>query len=376
MMQKDEALRYAVALSIASQNGGGFWDEMDKHRPNELFEITGCADKPVQPFLTAVYSRNVLSAADEIIRELAKLNIKATHYWAEDYPPLLREIKQPPVVLYYVGRLPIGRAVGVVGTRNPSQTSIKITNRIVSRLIKENFCVVSGMAIGIDGVSHSCALELGGRTVGVLANGINMVYPVANKDLYMRISRTSNSCLVSEYPPNISAGKWTFSRRNRIISGLCRALVVIQAGVKSGTLITARFAAEQGREVFVCPGHALDADFAGSNRLISQGAAVLWDLDEFSASLNSLPYDESDLSEFTQREKSSVENTVDKKPQPSAEIKADGVGGQILAYLADKSADIDTVIRECGISPGDFQEAIVLLEMEGLVVRKGNILSL
>lgn len=345
-------LEYALSLSVAPI--GGLWDKISDYEPDELFRMAKCKTMPVQNFIGERYPGTAAEAAMAIIEELASLRIEATHYWEEDYPSILREIKRPPIVLYHYGPLP-AKAVAVVGTRRPSAYSLKVTEAIVRSLAEEGFCIVSGMAVGIDAAAHSAALGCGGRTAGVLANGINVLYPAANRDIYLGISKSPGSCLVSEYPPGICAGRWTFVRRNRIISGLCRAVVVVQAGAKSGTLITARYAAEQGREVYVCPGHAFDEGFAGCHRLLEQGANLCWNMDDFRESIKGLCFDEKIAEDFD-----SALGATERR---------------ILKYLSDNPADIDTVIRECDIPAAEFHQALVLLETEGIVERKGNMLS-
>lgn len=347
---------YAAALSVAA--GGGFWEKISSYRPEELFELIDGQSRKTQPYAAAKYPERALDAAEEILNRVEKQGLGITHFWSDDYPAMLREIKRPPIVLYYIGTLPEGRCSAVVGTRTPSAWSVSAAEKISAGLVSEGFTVVSGMARGIDAAAHRAALDSGGRTAGILANGIDVAYPSANRDLYKRISETGGSCLISEYPPGIYSGRWTFVRRNRIISGLCPAVAVIQAGRKSGTLITARYAAEQGRDVYVCPGSVFDESFEGSHRLISQGAAILFNMDEY-------------LSSIKAAEERRIPSlfTVSSFSDDSGETK-------ILNFLADRDADADTVIRECGIPASEFQEALVMLEMEGRIRRKGNTLSL
>ncbi|MCL2025756.1 MAG: DNA-processing protein DprA [Leptospirales bacterium] len=347
---------YAVALSVASGISGALRGKMELS-PVELFEMLGGASLPTQPFIAANYPSTAIDAAKAIMEKLERTkSIHLLHYWNDAYPELLRQINNPPVALYYRGQSPPERSVAVVGTRKPSEYSRNVTRIIVENLVRAGFAITSGMARGIDGEAHAGALACGGSTIGVLANGIDIVYPSTNRDIYHKIIENGSSSLLSEYPPEIYSGRWTFVRRNRIISGLSAATIVIQAGVKSGTLITARYAAEQGRDVFVCPGGALDEGFTGSHRLIDEGARILYDVDALMESLTN----ELQLNLF----------------RVGADFVSDSdSGSKIMRYLSGKSADIDTIIRECGIPAHEFQETLVLLEMEGLVRRKGNILS-
>jgi len=322
--------------------------------PIELFETLGGRSLSTQPFIAANYRSSAIETAKIIMEKLeCAENIQLMHYWDDGYPSLLRQINNPPIVLYYRGAVPPEKSVAVVGTRRPSEYSRRVTRVIVDNLVRAGFTIVSGMARGIDGEAHAAALACGGNTAGVLANGIDIVYPSVNRGIYCKIIESGTSSLMSEYPPEIYSGRWTFVRRNRIISGLSSAVIVIQAGARSGTLITARYAAEQGRDVFVCPGGALDESFIGSHRLIDEGARILYDVEAVTATLK----DEYQLNLF----------------RASAE-PVTGCGSRIMQYLSEKSADIDTIIRECGIPANEFQEALVLLEMDGRVRRKGNIL--
>jgi DNA processing protein len=190
----------------------------------------------------------------------------------EAYPRLLREIPAPPPVLYVKGRLFDGdhRAVGIVGTRRFTPYGREVAATLAGDLAAGGVTVVSGLARGIDGVAHQAALQAGGRTVAVLGCGPDVVYPPEHRALADRIAE--HGALVSEYPPGRQPDAQNFPARNRIISGLSLGVVVIEAPERSGALITADFAADQGRDVFVVPGSVLAAASAGTNRLLRDGA--------------------------------------------------------------------------------------------------------
>jgi DNA processing protein len=312
-----------------------------------------------------LYPEKSMEAAMAIIGRIRESNTGIIHYWDDDYPPRLRSIRQPPIVLYYLGARPLeSPSVAIVGTRHPRERSLYITERLVRALVAARFAVVSGMARGIDGASHERALSEGGRTIGILANGIDIVYPLMNRHIYDRIRASPGSSLVSEYPPGTVAGRWTFVRRNRIISALSQATVVVEAGRRSGALITAGYAAEQGRDVFVCPGPALDEAFHGCNRLIEEGAGILYDIERFMEGLTGrCGYGQLEL--FVEPEAT----------PPPLDFPGDPREVQILRFLSAGAADTDTVIRQCRMPVHEFHEALVLLEAKGLVSRRGNILS-
>lgn len=201
----------------------------------------------------------------------------------EDYPPLLREIHQPPWVLYCLGnvRLLQTPAIGMVGTRKPTSYGRMAAFRLARELAERGFTVVSGMARGIDTEAHKGALQANGGTVAVLGCGIDIVYPPENKKLYETIAE--KGLILSEYPPGTPVHAGLFPQRNRIISGLSKGVVVVEAPVRSGALITADFALEQSRDVFAVPGPIYQAQSGGTNRLIREGAKIVTDVEDILA---------------------------------------------------------------------------------------------
>lgn len=192
-----------------------------------------------------------------------------------DYPELLREIPQPPPLLYVRGTLTTADewALAVVGTRGPSDYGREATRRVAGELAAAGVTIVSGLALGIDALAHQAALESGGRTIGVLACGVDVPYPERNRALATRI--TTSGALVSEFPLSTAPIPNNFPARNRLISGLARGTLVVEAGERSGALITVEFALEQGREVFAVPGNIFNLKSAGCNRLIRNGAGLI-----------------------------------------------------------------------------------------------------
>ena len=192
------------------------------------------------------------------------------------YPSRLKNISDPPIVLYYKGQLPAFDSIpmiGVVGTRKASAYGLTVAKRMGYQIGKCGGAVVSGLAYGIDGVAMSGALTAGAMTVGVLGCGPDIVYPLSNRSLFRDVERYG--CILSEFAPGQPAAKWTFPKRNRIISGLSCGVVVVEAPEKSGALLTARMALDQGRDVFVIPGNVDMPGFVGSNRLLRDGAIAV-----------------------------------------------------------------------------------------------------
>lgn len=194
------------------------------------------------------------------------------------YPPRLAALPDPPPLIYVLGDMArlANPAVAMVGARNASASALRYTQRLARDLGRQGLVVASGLARGIDTAAHTGALESG--TVAVLAGGVDIVYPAENRDLYAAIS--AHGAVISEMPPGTKPQARHFPRRNRLISGLALGVVVIEAAERSGSLITARFALEQGREVFAVPGSPMDPRCRGSNRLIRQGATLIQDADD------------------------------------------------------------------------------------------------
>lgn len=214
---------------------------------------------------------------NDIIWELNAKKIGVITIGDYEYPELLENIDTPPSLLYYKGDVSLlkTKCLGIVGTRNPSRYGVDCTKSFAETLASAGITIVSGLARGIDGVAHKATLDVNGKTIGVLGCGIDVVYPAENLTLYDSVAK--NGLIISEYGLGVSASQYHFPERNRIISGISQGVLVSEAGLKSGSLITANLALEQGREVFVIPSALNSPRGAGSNKLIRdmQGAIVL-----------------------------------------------------------------------------------------------------
>ena len=216
---------------------------------------------------------------DELKEHLFKeLKSKYTTIISDDYPAALKEINCPPFVLFYYGDLNLvnTKCIGVIGMRQPSDYGIEVTKTIVSKLVLENYTIVSGMALGIDAMAHQSAMNVLGKTIAVLGSGIDNCYPLKNKAIYeiMKV----NQLVISEYPGNLVPKKINFPRRNRIISGLSESILVTEANERSGTMITVGHALEQGKDIYCIPSRINDSP--GCNRLIQQGAKLVMDISD------------------------------------------------------------------------------------------------
>ncbi len=263
------------------------------------------------------------------------------------YPPLLRMIPAPPPLLYLCGTLTPAdqRAVAIVGTRHPSHYGREAARRLARDLASAGMTIVSGLALGIDTIAHTAALEAGGRTIAVLASGIDRVYPERNRALAERIK--TSGALLSDYPLGTPPAPLNFPPRNRIISGLSLATLVVEAGESSGALITVQFALDQGREVMAVPGSIFNPLSAGPHRLIRDGAAIVTGADDVLAVLN------------LDRQTTLADTPLDVVLTPEEEA--------IYAVVMAEPQHIDMIGRAAGQSAAATAAALALLELKGLV---------
>jgi DNA processing protein len=228
-------------------------------------------------------SASGVSVGVRVLEEVERLGARALISDDPEYPALLREIPEPPPVLFALGdlRLLERPAVAIVGSRDHSDYGGEVAHALAWGAASGGLAVVSGMARGLDAVAHNAALEAGGATIGVLGNGLGVIYPAANRALYQRVAE--RGLLLTEFPPGEKPSAGSFPRRNRLISGLARVTVVVEAAEGSGALITAGTALDQGRDVMVVPGNITSPSSVGANRLIRDGAEPLLSSDDLLA---------------------------------------------------------------------------------------------
>ncbi len=336
-----------------------------------------------------------LDPAREILDQCTRLGIRICTFQDAAYPRRLRNIPDPPVVLYYKGNLPDMDdvpAIALVGTRKASAYGLSTAQRMGYQIAKSGAVVVSGMAKGIDGAGTKGALMAEGTVVGVLGNGADIVYPAIHKSLYADTQRYG--CLITEHPPGSPPSGWHFPRRNRIISGLCCGVLVVEAPEGSGALITARAAAEQGRDVFVVPGNIDTAGFVGSNALLKEGAAPAtcgWDVvgpyahlypgrvSQEADTAPALRYRETSMvaqkplsPAMNQKNvKTGEKKSVDKPLSPPySDIRAALSPEQqkILEVLEQGEALVDEVVAATGLSASQVLQQITLLQIKGILI--------
>jgi DNA processing protein len=271
----------------------------------------------------------------------------------ENYPENLKKIDNPPFVLYVKGVIkPQDElSVAVVGTRKMSGYGGQVTESLVADLVANGLTIVSGLARGIDSAAHRSALSAGGRTIGVLACGLDIVYPPENEKLVEEIC-FGHGAVVSEFPLGMEAVPGNFPARNRLISGLSLGTVVIEGAEDSGALITARHAADQGREVFAVPGPITSRNSAGPASLIKMGAKLVWDVNDI--------LDE--LGVKVRHKKLEAKQILPESPEEET----------LLLLLKDEGKHLDQLVRESGFDTAKVASIMSLMEIKGKVRNLGN----
>ena len=296
--------------------------------------------------------------AAEISDKLGRKGFRAVAYADEAYPGRLRVAPDPPPALFVGGELRVGASVALVGSRKATRSGLETAGVLGRALAARGVCVVSGLAAGVDAAAHEGALSVGGHTVGVLGCGIDVVYPRENRELFRRVRE--GGALVSEYALGEAPLAWRFPARNRIIAGLSDAVVVVEAPEKSGALITARHAMDAGRDVWAVPGPRAAPECRGSNRLLADGAGVLWDVPEFLEAVcgpGGAP---------------GVAAVEDAGASPALPEPPDGLPGheaEVLRGVDFRSAGADVVAGRTGVQMRTVLSSLAMLELKGYVAR-------
>jgi DNA processing protein len=280
-----------------------------------------------------------------------------------EYPPGLAALDPPPPVISVIGRVELLKreSIAIVGARNASALGIKFATQLARALGEAGLVVASGLARGIDTAAHSGALETG--TIAVVAGGADVIYPPENAALYEKITRAG--VVIAELPLRTAPLARHFPRRNRLISGLARGVVVVEAAERSGSLITASYALEQGREVFAVPGSPLDPRARGSNRLIREGATLTETAEDVLAVLTPI------IGQTFEEPSPSTP-----PPHPIDEDRADGARALVEEKLGPAPVEIDELVRQCGLAPRDVVTVLLELELAGRIQRHpGNRVS-
>lgn len=289
---------------------------------------------------------------EKLWAKIESQGIKIFTWEDETYPQRLKEIDQPPPVLYIRGEyLPDDLfAVAIVGTRRVTAYGRQITEELGGYLASNGITMVSGLARGVDAIAHQTALKAGGRTIGVLGSGVDRIYPPEHRGLAEKMMESG--AIVSDYAPGTPPDASNFPPRNRIISGLSLAVVVIEAGETSGALITAEFAAEQGREVFAVPGSILAPQSKGTNKLIQNGALPLLSVNDLMQALN--------LTRMG-------EHKAARKIIPSDETEA-----RLLTVLSAEPLHVDEIRKQTELPIEKVSATLALMELKGMVRQVGG----
>ncbi len=314
---------------------------------------TGVKEKVFENFLDKREGFNV----EETWNKFTEGDIKMITRWDQEYPKLLLEIYAPPSVIYYRGKLNLTQksCLAVVGSRKCSYYGKQIIEQIIKDLVNSyEIVIVSGLALGIDTFSHISALEQRTKTIAVLGSGVNKenIYPAQNQLLSEKLIKEGN-LLLSEFPPGTPALKHHFPQRNRIISGLSLGTLIVEAGERSGSLITARFSLEQNREVMSVPGNIFSQTSRGSNKLIKMGAKLITSASDIGEELD-----------LTKKEKFAINN--------NQSIKLSKEEEEIISHINSEPKNINQIIKESKMKSSVVSSNLSLMEIKGLIKNIGN----
>jgi len=347
-------LKYWVALSIISDVGGARARKLlaEFKTPQDILGAASAELSRVDGISRAMAERiasfKAWDAVEKLLDDVEKTGAEVLTLGDTRYPELLREVHSSPFVLYVKGTLtPEDRlAVAVVGSRRAASYGRAVTERIAGELAAMGFNIVSGMARGIDTAAHQAAIKRGGRTTAVLGCGVDVAYPPENRVLMEKIAE--NGAVVSEFPPGTMPIGENFPRRNRIISGLSLGVLVTEAALNSGALVTADFALEQGREVFAVPGSVMSPNSAGPHSLIQRGAKLVTGAEDIVAELAPL-----------------IRGFLKKPERPHVNLDAEEQ--TLCAALTAEPLHIDDLVRRLGIATSKALIILLNLELKGIV---------
>jgi DNA processing protein len=293
---------------------------------------------------------------DAVWEDIQRRGIQVLTWEDAAYPRRLREIDQPPPVLYWLGTIQPQDdwAVAVVGTRNVTVYGKQVANEVARFLAAHGITVVSGLARGVDRLAHEAALSTGGRTIAVLGSGVDRIYPPEHKQLAEKIA--GQGAILSDYPPGTPPDSANFPPRNRIISGLAMATVIVEASMDSGALITATFAVNQGRDVFAVPGSIYAPQSKGTNHLIQQGAIPLLKYEDILTVLHIGQVQEMQAARSTLH----------------TDAKATVIEAQLLRIISDEPQHVDEICAQSGLPIDQVSATLTLMELKGMVRQVGG----
>jgi len=339
-------VRFKMLLDYFHEDVAAAW----KANSKELAQA-GLDQKIIDSFIKQRASSN----PQQELEKLERLRVQVITIKDKAYPSLLREIYNAPSVLYVAGTLKKDEdsfALGVVGTRKVSTYGRQVTEQFARELAQGHVTVVSGLAHGIDSIAHTAALDAGGRTIAVMASGLDIIYPSENTGMARRIVESGQGALVTEFPLGVKPDSKNFPARNRIISGLSQGILVTEAPKQSGALITANFALEHGREVFAVPNGIYAVGSVGVNKLIQDGAHLVTDVQDILMALNL----------FMIPEHIEMQTALPDNSEESA----------LLSLLSRNPCHVDEIIRESGLPTMTVTSTLMMLEIKGIIKQVGS----
>lgn len=350
-----------IALSLASGIGPKLQSTLLEHFGSAASVLTQTVESLVSvngiglKSATSICNPELLDEAHQILQECERLKIDVLDPLHSEYPQRLREICDPPSVLYRRGALLAQDelAIGIVGSRRCTAYGRRHAERLAAALSRAGFTIVSGLARGIDAAAHRGALQAGGRTLAILASGVKQIYPPEHRELADEISQ--QGALLSEMPLDQRPLPGLFPQRNRIISGICLGVIVVEATRNSGALYTARHALEQGREVFAMPGPVDSLASEGCHDLIRDGVTLVRHVDDVLSELGPLPMP-------------SVrsQNVTIHSPR---ELALNPQESEVLNHIGSQPTPIDEVLRACSLESSRVLATLTVLEMRRLIRR-------
>jgi len=337
-------------------------------KDRDYFDVEGIKHSDISSLM-----QKDLDRANKILSACIEIGCRAIAFHDSEYPDRLRNIYDPPPVLYVKGRLPSlddVTVVGVVGTRNCTPYGILTAENVCYKLSENGIVVVTGLARGVDTAATRGALRGGTETIGVIGSGLDIIYPPENRPMYEDV--TSAGAIISEYPPGTPAIRQNFPARNRIISGISLGVAVIEAPKKSGALITAARALEQGRDVFALPGNVDAVTCEGSNKLLREGAIPFMSAEDILDEYTGLYPFKTILSEKPAQK--SIDNTskVDYIDLGNLLDKLDGDEKAIVEAIGNNSISTDEIILDTGFPVQKVLAALTMLELSDYIKRDDN----
>ena len=373
-------IKYWVALSAIPQLGAARFRKLESYFGNLEYAWRAGRPQLQDAGLDSRLAQEVVTARermnpDDGMASLAQAGVTATNWNGEDYPPRLKQISDPPPVLYYLGSIipEDESSVAIVGTRRPTAYGCEAATVLSRDLASAGITVVSGLALGIDGVAHRAALECGGRTIAVVAGGLDSVYPKEHAGLFRQIQ--GQGAVISENPLGMRPDPRSFPRRNRLISGMTLGTVVVEAAEGSGTRWTVYQALEQNREVFCVPGSIFSPASRYTNRMIKEGAKLVADYSDVLEELN-LPNVGAKAADYAGAARSRrsapelAETNQDAEEDGTDDLDAGEMA--LLARLTGEPVHVDDLCRQSGLPIASITSMLTLLELKGKVRQVGG----